>query len=75
MLNGDLENDPFSSTGREIVRKKLNLSFSGLSSYLKNLKDKGCIIIDNKTQKLSIPDVLRPNKKEQLYAFKLVYEE
>lgn len=74
MLDGDLENNQFSTTGREIVRDKLNISFSGLSSYLKILKDKGCIIVNNETQKWEIPNVLKPNKKEQIYAFKLTYE-
>lgn len=72
MLSGDLENDPFSTTGRKIVKEKLNLSFGGLSNYLNQLKEKGCII--SRENKLQIPEILIPNKNEQIYSFKLSYE-
>lgn len=68
-LEGDLENDPFSTTGRKIVRSKLGISAGGLGNYLNQLKDKHFILEDEGVMKI-LP-FLKPDKEEQEYHFKL----
>ena len=71
-LSGDLSKDPFSTTGRKIVKDKLSLSFGGLGNYLRGLKNKGFII---EKDKLEILPVLIPEPKVQYYNFKLLKDE
>lgn len=69
-LEGDLAEDPFSTTGRKIVREKLNIQPGGLGNYLDQLKNKG-FILEGSDKKLQILPILIPNKEQQLYQFKL----
>lgn len=69
-LEGDLANMPFSTTGRKLVREKLNISAGGLGNYLDQLKEKGFILEGNNG--LFILPILIPNSKEQIYQFKLI---
>lgn len=73
-LTGDLSKDPFSTTGRSIVRKKLNIKTAGaLGNHLDQLKKKGFIRSNNDI--LFINPIVVPNSKSQEYLFKLVLEE
>lgn len=72
-LEGDIANDPFGTTGRKIVRDKTGVSPGGLGNHLRELKEKGFIYEEDKT--LKIVPALIPNKKEQLYQFKLEIQE
>jgi len=72
-LEGDLANDPFSTTGRKIVRNKLNISAGGLGNYLDQLKKKKFIIEEG--DKLKIFPILRPDQDVQGYQFKLEVNE
>lgn len=74
-LEGDLEKDPFSTTGRKIVKERLNLSYGGLGNYLDQLKSKNFILENKETGKLYILPILIPDKKVQLYQFKINYNE
>lgn len=68
-LEGDLEKDPFSTTGRKIVMERLDLRPGGLGNYLEVFRENKYIIeIDGKEQILPI---LRPENKLQLYQFRL----
>lgn len=69
-LEGDIAKDPFGTSGRKIVREKLNLSAGGLGNYLEQLKKKGFIVVNNK--ELEILKVILPNNKQQGYQFKLI---
>lgn len=74
-LEGDLANDPFSTSGRKIVMRKLNIKPGGLGNYLDAFKRKG-FVLENKTSKdLRIIPILIPNKETQLYQFKLEVDE
>jgi DNA-binding MarR family transcriptional regulator len=68
-LEGDLADDPFSTTGRKIVRERVGISAGGLGNYLDQLKEKGFILEVDKV--LSILSILIPEKKVQGYQFKL----
>lgn len=72
-LEGDIARDPFGTSGRKIVREKLNISAGGLGNYLEQLKTKGFIVDNNK--ELSIISILIPEKKIQGYQFKLEVNE
>jgi hypothetical protein len=72
-LEGDISRDPFGTSGRKIVREKLNISSGGLGNYLEQLKSKGFII--DKEKELSIISILIPEKKVQGYQFKLEVNE
>lgn len=72
-LEGDLAKDPFSTTGRKIVRDKVGISAGGLGNYLDQLKGKNFIIETDGV--LRILPILVPNRKEQLYQFKLEVNE
>ena len=73
-LEGDIANDPFGTSGRKIVKNKLKISLGGLGNYLDQLKKKKFILQD-KNKNLKILPILIPNKKEQLYQFKLSINE
>lgn len=68
-LEGDLANDPFSTTGRKIVRDKLKLSPGGLGNYINQLREKRFLVEVDK--KLIILPILIPSKNVQTYQFKL----
>lgn len=72
-LEGDIAKDPFGTSGRKIVKKKLGISSGGLGNYLEQLKSKGFILNDNK--ELSILSILIPERKIQGYQFKLEINE
>jgi hypothetical protein len=68
-LEGDLAKDPFSTTGRKIVRDRLDLSPGGLGNYINQLRDKKFLIV--KEDKLLILPILMPSSDEQTYHLKL----
>ena len=76
-LEGDISRDPFSTTGRKLVRDKLGISAGGLGNYLDQLKTKGFIYEDEQDEikLLKIFPILVPNKKVQGYQFKLEINE
>ena len=67
-LEGDIAKDPFGTSGRKLVREKLNLSAGGLGNYLEQLKSKGFIL---QGSTIAILPVLIPNNTSQEYNFKL----
>lgn len=71
-LSGDLANEPFSTTGRKIVKEKLSLSLGGLGNYLRSLKSKGFILGEDK---LHILPLLIPEPDVQIYNFRLIKNE
>lgn len=74
-LEGDLAKDPFSTSGRKIVRERLNIQPGGLGNYLDQLKTKGFIVENKETKELQIIPILIPSKIEQIYQFKLEVDE
>lgn len=72
-LNGDIGKDRFGTTARKMVKKKLGISASGLSNYLRDLKNKE-FLLEEKEKEYTILPLLFPEEKEQLYLFKLVNE-
>lgn len=72
-LTGDIRQDPFGTSGRKLVRTKVNISAGGLGNYLDQLKSKGFIFEEN--NKLHIAPKLIPDDKEQGYQFKLICNE
>ena len=73
-LEGDLANDPFSTSGRKIVMRKLNIKPGGLGNYLDAFKKKQ-FVLENSNKELRIIPILIPSKSEQLYQFKLEVDE
>ena len=69
-LKGDIAEDPFGTSGRKLVKKRLNISSGGLGNYLDQLKRKEFISLDGK--KLKILPLLQPDRIEQGYQFKLI---
>ncbi len=70
-LEGDLADNPFSTTGRKKVMERMGISPGGLGNYLDKLKKKGFIKQD-KNKIITILPVLIPNKAQQVYQFRLV---
>lgn len=68
-LEGDIARDPFGTSGRKLVRDRLNISAGGLGNYLDQLKKKGFIIVDGRD--MSILPILIPQRSTQGYQFKL----
>jgi hypothetical protein len=68
-LKGDIADKPFSTFGRDKVKKLLNISSGGLGNYLKSLKTKGFIYLEGEV--LKILPILIPEEKEQFYKFKI----
>lgn len=73
-LEGDIAKDPFSTSGRKMVRERLNISAGGLGNYLEQLKSKGFIYEDS-DKILTIIPILIPSKESQGYQFKLEISE
>jgi hypothetical protein len=69
-LDAPLNREPFGAAGRKIVREKLDISFGGLSNYIKSLYTKDFLYKDE-LDKYVIRPFLIPNANEQLYQFKL----
>lgn len=70
-LDGELvKKDRFGTTARKVVMEKYNLSPGGLGNYLKSLKDKGAIFI-NDYNVLEVKGFLLPDNSEQGYQFKI----
>lgn len=70
-LEGDLAEYRFSLIGRKVVMKRLNLSPSGLSNYLKQLSNKGFIKVNEEGETYILP-LLIPQEHQQIYMFKLI---
>lgn len=71
-LEGDISRDPFGTSGRKLVRERVNISPGGLGNYLDQLKSKGFIYEEE--DKLKVLPILIPANKEQFYQFKLEIE-
>lgn len=67
ILEGSIANDRFGTTGRKIIKEKMDIGAAGISNYMKSLKEKGFITKDNE-----ILPILFPENKEQFYQFKLI---
>ena len=69
-FTGELANNMFSTTGRQLVRVKLNISNAGLANYIMSLKKKGFI---KKVEGIyRVYPILHPQKEEQAYQIKLI---
>ena len=73
-LEGDIAKDPFSTSGRKIVRERLNIQPGGLGNYLDAFKKKQ-FVLENNDKELRIIPILIPSKLEQFYQFKLEIDE
>ena len=73
MVEEQLNVFTFETTGRREIRKIMNISHGGLGNYLRELKDKGYLLEDEKGH-ISILDILRPEIEWQGYQFKLEVE-
>ena len=73
-LEGELASDPFSTSGRKIVMRKLNIKPGGLGNYLDAFKKKQ-FVLENSNKELRIIPILIPSKSEQFYQFKLEIDE
>lgn len=73
-LEGDIAKLPFGTSGRRIVRNRLNISAGGLGNYLDQLKKKGFILTKEDTSLYILP-ILIPERKVQGYQFKLEVDE
>lgn len=71
-LTGDIQQDPFGTSGRKIVREKVGISSGDLGNYLDQLSKKELIYEVN--GKLTIVSKLIPDPQEQGYQFKLQIE-
>ena len=74
-LEGELASDPFSTSGRKIVMRKLNIKPGGLGNYLDAFKRKGFVLENKISKDLRIIPILIPSKSEQFYQFKLEIDE
>ncbi len=64
----------FSTVSYKAIREKMGLTPSGLSNYLKDLKKKRMIVIDEEGYK-RIPIQFYPNPTTQEYLIKIVIED
>lgn len=67
-LKGDIAEDRFGTSGRKIVKQRMNLQDGGLGNYIKSLKDKGFLIGEDK---LEILPFLQAQEGVQFYMFKI----
>lgn len=73
-LEGDLAKKPFSTTGRKIVMEKTGIKFAGgLGNHLRELKNKGFILVDDNDELYILPTLI-PEKDWQGYQFKIIME-
>lgn len=68
-LTGDLANEPFSTSGRKIVRERMKLSPGGLGNYLDAFTKKK--FINEEDGILKIWNILYPKESSQGYQFKI----
>ena len=69
-FDGILENDRFGTTAKKMIRERLKLSHQGLSNYIKSLKEKKLLSIED--DGIKILPILHPNRDEQTYMIKLI---
>lgn len=74
-LDGDLAKYPFSTTGRRVVREKLDMTSQAMYPHLEGIKSKGLIEGHGKSDAYPIRSFLFPNREGQLYQFKLEINE
>ncbi len=67
-----IQDDIFNLMARKKVRELLNLSSAGLGNYLKSLINKGFLIKNEITNKITIIDILLPDENKQGYMFKII---
>lgn len=73
-LKGDIvSSERFGTSCRKIVKKRLTLSDGGLGNYIKSLKEKGFILL-NEEGIMYIPRVLFADNDVQGYMFKIVIQ-
>lgn len=66
------ESDMFNTFARKIVKESLKgMSSGSLSNHLKAMIDKGFLVKDEITKKISIKEFLLPEDDEQGYQFKV----
>lgn len=71
-LKGEIAQiDRFGTSCRKIVKARLGLSDGGLGNYIKSLKEKGFILL-NEENIMYIPKVLFAESNSQGYMFKIV---
>lgn len=67
------ESDMFNTFARKIVKEKLgNMSSGSLSNHLKSMINKGFLVKDDITNKISIKGFLIPENDWQGYQFKII---
>lgn len=69
-LEGDIAGLRFGSSARKIIRKKLDMSESGLSNHMRELLRKG--YIKNTENGIAIHSKLNIESNEHVYWFKLI---
>lgn len=75
-FNGEFADDRFGTSARKRVKEEMNISDSGLSGYLRILKDKGFIqFTPDNPKDLSINPILVPDPDSQEYRFLLSNED
>jgi predicted transcriptional regulator len=74
VLEGDIAAHRFGKTAKEIVRKRLGITPTGLSNYFRSLTNKRFLKEDIDSKYVIWP-VLIPEANEQLYMFKLIKTE
>ena len=73
-LTGDIASVRFGTTGKAIIRKNCDISHSGLSNHLKELKNK-MIISSTKKDAVINKHIFPVTDELQTYSLKLVYRQ
>lgn len=68
-LEGDIAEFRFGTSGKKIVRERLEISSAGLSNFMRSLINKGFLV--KRGDLISFFPILIPEENEQLYMFKL----
>lgn len=68
-LTGDIADDRFGTSGRKIIKTRMDLKDGGLGNYIKSLKDKGFIVTKDDT--LDTLPFLKIDGDTQIYMFKI----
>jgi hypothetical protein len=69
-LEGDIAEYRFGPSAKKLIMNRLNLKPSGLSNYLKQLKDKEALT--ERGDVIHILPILHPEKDQQDYMFRLI---
>lgn len=69
-LEGDIALVRFGPSAKKLIMSQLNLSPSGMSNYMRTLKEKGFLI--EQGDAINILPILIPETTEQTYLFKLI---